>query len=130
MPTIRHSATTPVVTLGVFLVATVVSILCLPGSIVYSAILTNMPDAPAPGYVQAGVPFMVRDGYATQICVSTHAGRPLLPFVTPSATFGAAARREPDHVHAGVPFTVQDGHGTQICISSRGGQPLPPLIGP
>ena len=80
---------------------------------------------PAPVY--AGVPFVVRDNYATQTCVSTRAGQTYLPFVVPA---DAASGSSFERVQAGVPFVVRDSNGTQICISTRGGQALPPFILP
>jgi hypothetical protein len=85
----------------------------------------------APGYVHAGVPFIVRDGYAAQLCVSSHSGRPLPPFVTPAGAFSSGMQPdEPRRVAAGIPFTVEDGSGTTLCVSTRGGQPLVPFVVP
>src|SRR5438128_9426196 len=52
---------------------------------------------PAPVY--AGVPFVVRDNYATLTCVSTRAGQTYLPFVVPAA---AASGGSFERVQAGV----------------------------
>jgi hypothetical protein len=85
----------------------------------------------APGYVHADVPFIVRDGYAAQLCVSSHSGRPLLPFVAPAGAVGSGMQPdESRHVAAGIPFTVEDGVGTTLCVSTRGGQPLVPFVVP
>jgi hypothetical protein len=83
-----------------------------------------------PTFVQAGIPFVVRDGYATQVCVSTRSGRLLPPFVGPADPLDAGVA--PDRsatVQVGVPFVVH-GDGTQICVSTRGGRSLPPFILP
>ena len=103
----------------------------LRGDPVYSAVLEAANGTIAPDYVHAGVPFIVRDHYATQICVSTRSGRPLLPFVSPVPryTFNTGSGA-PARVRAGVPFEVRDNNGVQICISTRGGQPLLPFIYP
>jgi hypothetical protein len=85
----------------------------------------------APGSVHAGVPFVVRDGYATQLCISSHSGRALLPFVVSAgAVDNGMQLDEPRRVAAGIPFTVEDGIGTTLCVSTRGGQPLPPFVVP
>jgi hypothetical protein len=85
-----------------------------------------------PSYIQAGVPFIVRDNYATLLCISTRAGQPLQPFISPGNwPVWIANEHAPIHVQAGVPFTVQDGKGgTQMCISTRSGEPLPPFLAP
>jgi hypothetical protein len=97
----------------------------------YAAVLTRVGSIGAPSYVHAGVPFWVRDSYATQICISTRSGRPLLPFVAPAVRFGSGASAgTPANIQAGMPFVVRDQLGSQYCISSRGGEPLPPFILP
>jgi hypothetical protein len=97
-------------------------------------------SAGAPGYVQAGLPFVVRDGYATQVCISSHSGRPLPPFVAPADAFSpdmpfdAFSTGMPlggqQRIGAGIPFTVNDSFGTVLCMSTRGGQVLLPFVVP
>ncbi len=95
------------------------------------AALSDLAPMSTPTYVYAGVPFVVRDSYATQICVSTHPGRLLPPFVVSADSLytSAPSGSSPD-VQALVPFMVHDHNGTQICVSTRGGQSLPPFIAP
>jgi hypothetical protein len=110
------------VTCGLALVA-----LHRPVALKYAATLGDLARTSTPADIAAGVPFVVRDSYATQICVSTRAGQPYPPFVAPadSSTGGSYER-----VQAGVPFLVRDRTGTQVCISTRDGQALPPFIMP
>jgi hypothetical protein len=97
----------------------------------YAAALGRIGSKSAPEYVHAGVPFLVRDSYATQICISTRSGRPYLPFVAPASWFGSGGYAgTPASVQAGKPFVVRDQLGSQYCISSRGGEPLLPFILP
>lgn len=96
-----------------------------------SAVLAGLEGSDASDYVYAGVPFVVHDRYATQICISSRSGRPLPPFVSPALNFAAGGvRSAPASVHAGIPFVVRDGHSMQICVSTREGQPLLPFIDP
>lgn len=37
-----------------------------------------------PQHIQAGIPFVMRDQYSTQVCVSSRSGQPLPPFIVPS----------------------------------------------
>jgi hypothetical protein len=97
----------------------------------YPAMLALIGSTGAPSYVHAGVPFLVRDSYATLICISTRSGRPFPPFVAPSPRSGLGVDSgTPAYVRAGIPFVVRDRLGSQYCISSRGGEPLPPFILP
>lgn len=105
----------------------------------YAAVLSPIGRTSAPAYVHAGVPFLVRDSYATLICISTRSGRPYLPFVAPASRFGSGAYAGtpasiqagmPESIQAGTPFVVRDQLGSQYCISSRGGEPLLPFILP
>lgn len=83
--------------------------------------------------VHAGIPFMVHDVYATQLCVSTESGRLLTPIVVSAANpIGnlSILRGTAETVHANIPFVVRDAYGTQVCISSRDGKALPPLVAP
>jgi hypothetical protein len=111
----------------------VAAILTRSASLMYVAVLSdrNSQDAPsyfeAPSHIQAGVPFIVRDNYATQVCISTRSGKPLPPFITPPGQFDVVLQG-PVRVQAWVPFEVQDSYGSQICISSRGGEPLLPFV--
>ena len=123
----RHLLIWPLIMLGVVVPA----VLLKPASVQYAAALGDLASTTTPSYVYAGVPFVVRDSYGTQICVSTRAGQPLPPFVVPAGQNGAGwATGGTGTVQAGVPFVVQDHNGTQVCISTRGGQSLPPFIAP
>lgn len=128
MHILRRSLAITLVPAVVFGAATVY----LHGGASYARILADAGSLAEPTYVQAGVPFVVRDNYATLLCISTRAGQPLQPFIAPGTwptwdtSYGA-----PMHVQAGVPFTVHDGKGgSQLCISTRSGEPLPPFIAP
>jgi hypothetical protein len=83
-----------------------------------------------PGYVYAGVPFVVRDSYATQLCIASHSGRALPPFVGPADGVGGTQPDGEQRVDAGIPFTVEDGFGTTLCVSTRGGRSLTPFVVP
>jgi hypothetical protein len=97
----------------------------------YAAAFGAAVGTTAPSYVQADVPFVVRDSYATLLCISSHSGRPLLPFVVPASQYGEGTAASADgDVHAGVPFVVRDSSGSQLCVSARGGQSVPPFIEP
>ncbi len=97
-------------------------------------------SAGAPGYVHAGLPFVVRDGYATQFCISSHSGRPLPPFVAPAGAFSTGMPFDSfstgtpldgqQRIDAGIPFTVDDSFGTVLCMSTRGGHVLLPFVVP
>ena len=86
-----------------------------------------------PVTVGAGIPFVVHDSYATQVCVSSGSGRLLTPIVVSPqdpVLLSTYFRNKAQVVTADLPFVVRDAHGTQICISSRGGKALPPLVAP
>lgn len=95
-------------------------------SLRYAAALTNG------GYVLAGVPFIMRDDYATQMCVSSRAGRLLPPLVLPPEPFSSHVTHIITYmrVRAWVPFMVQDGKSMQLCISSKGGDAFLPFLAP
>jgi hypothetical protein len=92
------------------------------------AVASRNAGESAPDYVHAGVPFIVRDAYAAQLCISARSGRPLPPFVTCVDAQGSGDGLQ--RVDAGIPFRVNDGSGTTLCVSSRGGQALAPFIVP
>ena len=115
------------ITLGVVVPA----VLLKPAGSQYAAVLSDVVGTNAPSYVHAGVPFVVRDSHATQVCVSSQSGRPLLPFVVPAGQHsGVMAAHTAGDVHAGMPFVVRDTNGTQVCVSTQGGQSFPPFIAP
>ena len=103
----------------------------LHGSASFALAVAGRGDgASAPGYVHAGVPFIVRDGYAAQLCISSRSGRPLPPFVVRADAFGGIQPDGLQHVDAGIPFVVKDSFGTTLCVSTRGGHPLAPFVIP
>jgi hypothetical protein len=117
----------PLIALG----ATVVFVLANPNMLRYAAALTAAGGTSAPLRVHAGVPFVIRDRYATQICVSSHDGEPLPPFVLPTdGQSPGVVLRLGGQVQALVPFVVRDRNGTQVCVSSRGGRVYLPLVVP
>jgi hypothetical protein len=95
----------------------------------FAAVQSESTSERIPPYVQAGVPFTIRDRYATQVCISSSPGQPVPPFVIPSNAHSRFAPFAPS-VQTWVPFIVHDAHGAQICISSRGGQVYLPLVIP
>ncbi len=99
--------------------------------LVAAVVLADMRGSGAPTYVYAGIPFVVHDRYATQLCISSRSGRPLPPFVVPAplSSFGSLSAA-PARVQGGMPFVVRDGRSTQLCVSTRGGVPLLPFIVP
>jgi hypothetical protein len=103
----------------------------LHGHLTPARLLIQASGFVEPQYVQAGVPFIVRDSYATLLCISNRSGYPLQPFILPGKqTLRYRSGAAPAHVQAGVPFIVHDAKGAQLCVSNRSGQPLPPYLGP
>jgi hypothetical protein len=99
----------------------------------YSLVADQLLPGTAPVTVNAGIPFIVHDSYATEVCVSSGSGRLLTPIVVSAGdpVFNSLYFRDKAvAVQADMPFVVRDVHGTQICISSRGGKALPPLVAP
>jgi hypothetical protein len=127
MRIVSHLLIWSLVTLGV-LVPTLM--LEPPGSL-YATVLGDGAGTSVPDHVHAGVPFVVRDSYASQVCISSRSGRPLPPFVLPPTQFGVGSPASGTaDVRAGVPFVVRDANGIQVCVSTRGGQSFPPFIAP
>ncbi|HWE63046.1 MAG TPA: hypothetical protein VHB98_15140 [Chloroflexota bacterium] len=121
----RRSLACALLPVGVFSA----SALYLHGGLIEARLLDASSAFVEPRYVQAGVPFIVRDNYATLVCISNHSGYPLEPFISPTHwsiryQYGTA----PSYVEAGMPFRVQDSEGTQFCISTRSGRPLMPFL--
>jgi hypothetical protein len=107
------------------------TVLLKPVSWRYATALGDAVLANPPSFVLAGVPFVVRDGYATVLCISSRSGRPLPPFVVPAGQYSVVTVAGANgDVHAGVPFVVRDTNGWQVCVSTRGGQSFPPFIAP
>jgi hypothetical protein len=79
------------------------------------------------GQVTPGVPYVVRDGYGMQICVSSRQGHAIPPFIVP-AEQPAYSPIGVRLVQPWVPFIVHDGYSTQVCVSSRGGRVWPPFV--
>jgi hypothetical protein len=99
--------------------------------LVSAVVLSEMRGSSAPTYVYAGIPFVIHDGYATQLCISNRSGRSLPPFVVPAPVSSIGSLRvAPAHVQAGTPFLVHDGWSTQLCASTRSGEPLVPFVVP
>jgi hypothetical protein len=117
----------PLLTLGV----PVSAALLKPATTLYATVVGDSVGGSVPAYVHAGVPFVVRDAYASQLCMSSRSGRPLLPFILPATQLdgGTPASGTAD-VQAGVPFMVRDANGVQVCVSTRGGHSFPPFIVP
>ena len=123
----RHLVIWFLITLGVVLPP----LLFKPVTLQYTGVLGDLVGTNVPAHVQAGLPFVVRDSYATQVCISSRSGQPLPPFVAPADRFSfGAPTLAPTYVQAGVPFMLQDSNGTQICVSTRRGQVLPPFVVP
>jgi hypothetical protein len=122
----RHFAPWLLIALGVLVVIVLTNLERLR----YAAVLGDA-GAGIPSQIRAGVPFVIRDRYATQFCVSSRGGQPLPPFILPAdqPSMGFSVRLGGE-VQAFVPFVVRDRSGTQVCISSRGGRLYPPLVVP
>jgi hypothetical protein len=96
-----------------------------------AVMLRDMGGSSAPVDVYAGIPFVIHDGYATQLCISSHSGRPLPSFVVPvAASRSSSLHAAPARVQAGMPFVVHDGWSTLLCVSTRSGESLVPFIVP
>ena len=109
----------------------VASVVLRPASVQFVTVLDEFTSMKATSYVHAGVPFLVQDKYAIQLCISTRSGQPLPPFILPANQPNAfIAARTSREVQAGVPFVLQDSNGTQICVSTRGGKLFPPFVVP
>jgi hypothetical protein len=127
MHILRRSLVLTLLPAGIFGAATVY----MHGGASYARTLALSTVLVEPKYVQAGVPFILRDNYATLVCISNHAGQPLQPFISPGGWPPSFRHGEaPAYVQAGMPFTVRDGSSAQLCISTRSGEPLPPFIEP
>ncbi|HWE60545.1 MAG TPA: hypothetical protein VHB98_02430 [Chloroflexota bacterium] len=127
MRIVGHLLLWPLIVLGV----AGPTVLLTPARVQYAAVLGDIAGTTAPSYVQAGLPFVVRDSYAAQVCISTSSGRPLLPFLVPvGQTSVITAAGATGDVQAGVPFVVRDSNGTQVCVSTKGGRSFPPFIAP
>ena len=126
MHTVRRATLYSLLTLGIIAVAVLHGAAGVPSL----AALGDLRSISTPTYVYAGVPFMVQDSYATQLCVSSRSGWFLPPFVVSGARFGGTPTGSPSEVRAYVPFMVHDHGGTQVCVSTRSGQLLPPPVVP
>ncbi len=126
MRTVRRAMLYSLLTLGIVAVAVLHGAAGVPSL----AALGDLKSISTPTYVYAGVPFMVQDGYATQLCISSRSGWLLPPFVVSAALSASAPPGSASEVRAYVPFMVHDHTGTQICVSTRRGQLLPPPVVP
>jgi hypothetical protein len=85
------------------------------------------PKTGRSGLITPGIPYVARDSYGTQICVSSRQGHAVPPFIVPSEqpAYGSFGIRM---VQPWVPFIVRDNYSTQVCVSSRGGRVWPPFV--
>src|SRR5690348_13806719 len=72
-----------------------------------------------PTHIVPGIPYVIGDQYAKQVCISSREGRPLPPFIVPAGQV-AVPNTSTQIIKAGIPFVIQDGYSTELCISSHG----------
>ena len=123
MRTIRSAIQCFILTLSVVTVAVLHAATGGPLPVAFGTITSTS----IPTHVTIGIPYVVRGGYGTQICVSSRSGWLFPPSVTSAEWLGREISGSSQEVQAYTPFTVRHGHAAQICVSTRAGILRPPL---